>query len=111
MKEATHIKIAAQSLYAASNFNDWQLQSAVSQPANEHISTMLFESELYRQYQEGLISAYEYALNVHRIVMEIEQGIMECRHREEEAKKDMAQRAAQQAEKLSEPLEVIFVKI
>lgn len=48
---------------------------------------MLFESELYQQYQQGLISAYEYALNVHRIVLEIEQAIDQCRFREGEAKK------------------------
>lgn len=87
MKESTRIRLAAQSLFAASNFNDFSLQSTVAQPANEHISAMLFESELYQQYQQGMISAYEYALNVNRIVLEIEVGINECRHREEEAKK------------------------
>lgn len=87
MKEKTRIRLAAQSLFAASHFNDFSLQSTVAQPANEHISVMLFESELYQQYQQGLISAYEYALNVHRIVLEIEQAIDQCRFREGEAKK------------------------
>lgn len=87
MKESTRIRLAAQSLFAASHFNDFSLQSTVAQPANEHISAMLFESELYQQYQQGLISAYEYALNVHRIVLEIEQAIGQCHFREEEAKK------------------------
>ena len=99
MKEGTRIRLAAQSLFAASNFNDFALQSTVAQPANEHISAMLFDSELYQQYQQGLISAYEYALNVHRIVLEIEQAINQARYREEEAKKDLQRRAAaQQAE-------------
>lgn len=112
MKEKTRIRMAAQSLFAASNFNDFTLQSTVAQPANEHIGAMLFDSELYDQYRNGLISAYEYALNVHRIVLEIEDAIGQCRYREEEAKKDLARRvAAQQAEKLPEPPEVVFVKV
>jgi hypothetical protein len=112
MKESTRIRLAAQSLFAASNFNDFTLQSTVAQPANEHISAMLFDSELYQQYQQGLISAYEYAINVHRIVLEIEQAIGQCRYREEEAKKDLQRRvAAQQAEKLPDLPEVIVVKL
>ena len=111
MKESTRIRLSAQSLFAASNFNDFTLQSTVAQPANEHIGAMLFDSELYDQYRNGLISAYEYALNVHRIVLEIEQAIGQCRYREEEAKKDLARRVAQQAEKLPEPPEVVFVKV
>ena len=90
MKESTRIRLSAQSLFAASNFNDFTLASTVAQPANEHISAMLFDSELhqlYQQYRQGLISAYEYALNVHRIVLEIEVAIDQCRFREEEAKK------------------------
>ena len=87
MKESTRIRLAAQSLFAASNFNDFSLQSTVAQPANEHISAILFDSELYQQYRQGMISAYEYALNVHRIVLEIEQAINQARFREEEAKK------------------------
>ena len=86
MKESTRIRLSAQSLFAASNFNDFTLASTVAQPANEHISAMLFDSELYQQYQQGLISAYEYALNVHRIVLEIEVAIDQCRFREREAK-------------------------
>ena len=114
MKETTRIRLSAQSLFAASNFNDFTLQSTVAQPANEHISAMLFDSELYQQYQQGLISAYEYALNVHRIVLEIEVAIDQCRFREAEAKKDLERRAAAEA-KLAETLpdlpEIVFVKL
>ena len=114
MKESTRIRLSAQSLFAASNFNDFTLQSTVAQPANEHISAMLFDSELYQQYQQGLISAYEYALNVHRIVLEIEVVIDQCRFREAEAKKDLERRAAAEA-KLAETLpdlpEIVFVKL
>lgn len=114
MKESTRIRLSAQSLFAASNFNDFTLQSTVAQPANEHISAMLFDSELYQQYQQGLISAYEYALNVHRIVLEIEVAIDQCRFREAEAKKDLERRAAAEA-KLAETLpdlpEIVFVKL
>lgn len=114
MKESTRIRLSAQSLFAASNFNDFTLQSTVAQPANEHISAMLFDSELYQQYQQGLISAYEYALNIHRIVLEIEVAIDQCRFREGEAKKDLERRAAAEA-KLAETLpdlpEIVFVKL
>ena len=114
MKESTRIRLSAQSLFAASNFNDFTLQSTVAQPANEHISAMLFDSELYQQYQQGLISAYEYALNVHRIVLEIEVAIDQCLFREAEAKKDLERRAAAEA-KLAETLpdlpEMVFVKL
>ena len=114
MKESTRIRLSAQSLFAASNFNDFTLQSTVAQPANEHISAMLFDSELYQQYQQGLISAYEYALNVHRIVLEIEVAIDQCRFREAEAKKDLERRAAAEA-KLAETLpdlpKIVFVKL
>ena len=114
MKESTRIRLSAQSLFAASNFNDFTLASTVAQPANEHISAMLFDSELYQQYQQGLISAYEYALNVHRIVLEIEVAIDQCRFREAEAKKDLERRAAAEA-KLAETLpdlpEIVFVKL
>jgi len=112
MKESTRIRLAAQSLFAASHFSDFSLQSTVAQPANEHISAMLFDSELYQQYQQGLISAYEYALNVHRIVLEIEQAINQARYREEEAKKDLQRRAAaQQAETSPDLPEIVFVKL
>ena len=113
MKESTRIRFAAQSLFAASHFSDFSLQSTVAQAANEHISAMLFDSELYQQYQQGLISAYEYALNVHRIVLEIEQAINQARYREEEARKDLARRVAaqQQAEASPELPEIVFEKL
>lgn len=86
MKETTRLNIAAKALFAASQFSDFSIGAAVAEPANEQIGQLLFGTDLYSQYQNGLISAYEYGLNVAKIMAELESRIQMYREREEAAK-------------------------